>query len=99
MPSSRGGQNTYECSFCGKAQGQVKRLIAGPDRVFICDECVTLCSQIITDETPAAPTRDLSGLARSWMNMLLGKTRQKRVSVWLCIITINVCGQTEKVRM
>ena len=42
----------YQCSFCGKAQAQVKRLIAGPDRVFICDECVTLCEQIITEEGP-----------------------------------------------
>ena len=49
-----GGSASYECSFCGKAQTQVKRLIAGPDRVFICDECVTLCDQIITEETPSA---------------------------------------------
>ena len=42
----------YQCSFCSKAQAQVKRLIAGPDRVFICDECVTLCEQIITEEGP-----------------------------------------------
>ncbi len=46
------GRTEYQCSFCGKAQGQVKRLIAGPDRVFICDECVTLCDQIITEESP-----------------------------------------------
>ena len=38
----------YRCSFCDKAQAQVKRLIAGPDRVFICDECVVLCDQIIS---------------------------------------------------
>ena len=62
MPTSRSGQNSYQCSFCGKSQGQVKRLIAGPDRVFICDECVTLCSQIIAEETPATPARDPSGL-------------------------------------
>lgn len=47
------GRTEYQCSFCGKAQGQVKRLIAGPDRVFICDECVTLCDQIIAEESPA----------------------------------------------
>jgi len=46
------GRTEYQCSFCGKAQGQVKRLIAGPDRVFICDECVTLCDQIIAEESP-----------------------------------------------
>ncbi|MBQ9245116.1 hypothetical protein IJ182_02485 [bacterium] len=35
-----------KCSFCGKTQGQVKKLIAGPD-VYICDECVNLCCEII----------------------------------------------------
>lgn len=38
-----------KCSFCGKNQDQVKRLIAGPG-VYICDECIELCSEIITDE-------------------------------------------------
>ncbi|MGN0672085.1 MAG: ClpX C4-type zinc finger protein, partial [Anaerovoracaceae bacterium] len=36
------------CSFCGKPQGQVRRLIAGPD-VYICDECVSLCQDIIAE--------------------------------------------------
>ena len=44
----------YQCSFCGKPQGQVKRLIAGvADQVYICDQCVALCDQIISEETPA----------------------------------------------
>ena len=38
-----------KCSFCGKNQDQVKRLIAGPG-VYICDECIDLCSEIIADE-------------------------------------------------
>lgn len=38
-----------KCSFCGKAQEQVKRLVAGPG-VYICDECITLCSEIIEEE-------------------------------------------------
>ena len=67
MPQSRSGQNNYHCSFCGKAQGQVKRLIAGPDRVFICDECVALCGQIITEETPTPP-RDATGLMAKGIN-------------------------------
>jgi len=37
------------CSFCGKSQHEVRKLIAGPS-VFICDECVDLCNDIITDE-------------------------------------------------
>src|SRR5262249_8202077 len=38
------------CSFCGKSSAQVRRLIAGPNGVYICDECVTLCNQIIADQ-------------------------------------------------
>jgi ATP-dependent Clp protease ATP-binding subunit ClpX len=47
----------YRCSFCGKAQQQVERLIAGPGGVFICDECVHLCVEIIESESknPGAP--------------------------------------------
>ena len=67
MPTTKSGQNSYLCSFCGKPQGQVKRLIAGPDRVFICDECVALCGQIITEESPAPP-RDASGLMAKGVN-------------------------------
>ena len=53
--ATRGGRSDYNCSFCGKPQSQVKRLIAGPDHVFICDECVDLCDQIIADESSPAP--------------------------------------------
>jgi len=45
---STGGTVLY-CSFCGKSQNEVKKLIAGPS-VYICDECVTLCTDIITEE-------------------------------------------------
>ena len=40
------------CSFCGKSQHEVKKLIAGPS-VFICDECIDLCNEIIRDELPS----------------------------------------------
>ncbi len=40
----------YKCSFCNKQQEEVKRLIAGPNKVYICDECVSLCNEIIGDE-------------------------------------------------
>ena len=42
-------EKQYKCSFCGKSQDQVKRIIAGPG-VYICDECVSLCSEIIEEE-------------------------------------------------
>ena len=88
MPTSRAGQDNYQCSFCRKAQAEVKRLIAGPDRVFICDECVALCEQIITEENPA-PTKEPSGpkakgLNPRWISQKLddyvvGQERAKRV--------------------
>jgi len=43
------GSKAYHCSFCGRAQEEVKKLIAGPT-VYICDECVGLCNEIIADE-------------------------------------------------
>src|SRR5687768_5953465 len=45
-------EKTLYCSFCGKSQHEVKKLIAGPS-VFICDECIDLCNEIIRDELPA----------------------------------------------
>ena len=54
----------YFCSFCNKPQVQVKRLIAGPDQVFICDECVTLCEQIISEENPEKPNSIINPLDR-----------------------------------
>ena len=46
-------KNTLYCSFCGKSQHEVKKLIAGPT-VFICDECVELCNDIIVEENKEA---------------------------------------------
>ncbi len=46
---NNGGDNTLYCSFCGKSQHDVKKLIAGPT-VFICDECIELCNEIIVEE-------------------------------------------------
>ena len=53
MASSRSSRVLYHCSFCGKNQDQVKRLIAGPGAVYICDECVELCREIIDEEWEA----------------------------------------------
>jgi ATP-dependent Clp protease ATP-binding subunit ClpX len=54
MSSSRGGRVHYRCSFCGKGQEEVRRLIAGPGAVYICDECVQLCREIIEEEEQPA---------------------------------------------
>lgn len=52
MTRSRNTNNrgSYTCSFCGRGQDEVRRLIAGPGTIFICDECVALCSAIIAEE-------------------------------------------------
>ena len=43
-------RNEIRCSFCGKTESQVMKLLKGPNGVYICDECVELCSEIIEEE-------------------------------------------------
>ncbi len=52
--SGKGTKVPYRCSFCGKSQEQVRKLIAGQG-VYICDECITLCQEIIDEEMLEAP--------------------------------------------
>ncbi|HSP48549.1 MAG TPA: ATP-dependent Clp protease ATP-binding subunit ClpX, partial [Clostridiaceae bacterium] len=56
-------KNALKCSFCGKSQEQVKRLIAGPG-VYICDECIELCSEIIAEELEEKNQVDMSSLPK-----------------------------------
>ena len=86
MATNSGGdsKNTLYCSFCGKSQHEVRKLIAGPT-VFICDECVELCMDIIREETKASglkstdgvPTpRDICGVLDDYV---IGQATAKRV--------------------
>ena len=59
--NSGDGKNTLYCSFCGKSQHEVRKLIAGPT-VFICDECVELCMDIIREETKSAGLKASDGV-------------------------------------
>jgi ATP-dependent Clp protease ATP-binding subunit ClpX len=54
MSDKVGGEKLLYCSFCGKSQHEVRKLIAGPS-VFICDECIELCNDIIREETQGDP--------------------------------------------
>ena len=54
-------KNTLYCSFCGKSQHEVKKLIAGPT-VFICDECVELCMDIIREESKTSDFKSKEGV-------------------------------------
>ncbi|MDF1803135.1 ATP-dependent Clp protease ATP-binding subunit ClpX [Thalassovita sp.] len=82
--NSGDSKNTLYCSFCGKSQHEVRKLIAGPT-VFICDECVELCMDIIREETKTAglkssegvPTpRDICGVLDDYV---IGQAMAKRV--------------------
>ena len=59
--NSGDSKNTLYCSFCGKSQHEVRKLIAGPT-VFICDECVELCMDIIREETKSAGLKSSDGV-------------------------------------
>jgi ATP-dependent Clp protease ATP-binding subunit ClpX len=51
----KGARRSIHCSFCGKEPDQVLRLIAGPDGVAICNECVSLCNEILSADPRLAP--------------------------------------------
>ena len=59
--SDKNNKNILYCSFCGKSQHEVKKLIAGPT-VFICDECVELCMDIIKEETKSSLFKNEEGV-------------------------------------
>ena len=76
--------NNYRCSFCGKNQEEVKKLIAGPT-VFICDECIALCNEIIVEEWAQTKTEDVQNLLKPkdiyshLENYIIGQERCKRI--------------------
>ena len=77
-------KNTLFCSFCGKSQHEVKKLIAGPT-VFICDECVELCMDIIKEEHKATLSKSSDGvpspreICEFLDEYVIGQARAKRV--------------------
>ena len=84
MARAREGSGALKCSFCGKSQNDVRKLIAGPT-VYICDECIELCNDIIAEEWEEEKSRELRSLPKpaEIKNVLdqyvIGQDRAKKI--------------------
>ena len=98
-------KSQLKCSFCGKLQEQVKRLVAGPG-VYICDECVELCNEIIEDELTEEGDLDLKDLPKPREikaildQYVIGQEKAKRilsVAVYNHYKRVNHAGKVDEV--
>ena len=101
-------KDTLHCSFCGKSQHEVKKLIAGPS-VFICDECVDLCIEIIREENKAIGISSSEGgipspkeIVKVLNDYVIGQAHAKRVlavAVYNHYKRINSIGRSNEIEL
>jgi ATP-dependent Clp protease ATP-binding subunit ClpX len=86
VATSKGRSNVQRCSFCGRDQNEVRRLIAGPEGVFICDECVGLCQEVLEEDGILAAAEAQADAGPKW-NLIPPKEMLAQLDEW-------VVGQT-----
>ena len=105
--ASGDSKNTLYCSFCGKSQHEVRKLIAGPT-VFICDECVELCMDIIREETKASGLKASDGvptpleICQVLDDYVIGQSHAKRVlsvAVHNHYKRLNVAAKSDEIEL
>ena len=103
--SSTGGNKVLHCSFCGKSQHEVRKLIAGPS-VYVCDECISLCNEIIhegidevkgnqPDVLPKLPTPIEKYILNEYV---VGQAYAKTLALLFTIIT-SACVINQRIKM
>ena len=105
--ASGDNKNTLYCSFCGKSQHEVRKLIAGPT-VFICDECVELCMDIIREETKTSGLKASDGvptpleICQVLDDYVIGQSHAKRVlsvAVHNHYKRLNVAAKSDEIEL
>ncbi len=105
--ASGDSKNTLYCSFCGKSQHEVRKLIAGPT-VFICDECVELCMDIIREETKTSGLKASDGvptpleICQVLDDYVIGQSHAKRVlsvAVHNHYKRLNVAAKSDEIEL
>ena len=105
--ASGDNKNTLYCSFCGKSQHEVRKLIAGPT-VFICDECVELCMDIIREETKVSGLKASDGvptpleICQVLDDYVIGQSHAKRVlsvAVHNHYKRLNVAAKSDEIEL
>ena len=101
-------EGKVRCSFCQKTEDQVRKLIAGPDGAYICDECVGICSEIMEEEFGGYDQEDILGSEINLMkpeeihaildDYVIGQDEAKKALLLLYTIIINEWLQTQWMR-